>query len=91
MYIWDDALKKMVLELTYGSPVMTVRLRRDQLIVVLRNNIHVYTFPNNPQKQMDLDTRDNPKGTVIINRHLRHKFALSNSLIYYLSVCRGFA
>ena len=66
MYIWDDTLKKMVLELTYGSPVLTVRLRRDQLIVVLRCKIHVYTFPNNLQKIMDLDTRDNPKGIEIM-------------------------
>ncbi|XP_031552176.1 WD repeat domain phosphoinositide-interacting protein 4-like isoform X2 [Actinia tenebrosa] len=60
--IWDDTCKKMVLEFTYGSPVMTVRLRRDQLIVVLKNKIHVYTFPNDPQKVLYFDTRDNPKG-----------------------------
>ena len=33
-----------------------------RLIVVLRNQVHVFTFPNNPQKLFTLDTRDNPKG-----------------------------
>jgi len=33
-----------------------------RLIVVLRNQVHVFTFPNNPQKIQTFETRDNPKG-----------------------------
>lgn len=69
--IWDDlqkdAAKKFVLELTFPQPVMSVRVRRDRLVVVLRNQVHVFSFPNNPQKLCTLDTRDNPKGLCEIS------------------------
>ena len=30
VYIWDDVLKKLVIELSFGCPVMGVRVRRDK-------------------------------------------------------------
>ncbi|KAK2186319.1 hypothetical protein NP493_206g04008 [Ridgeia piscesae] len=64
--IWDDTKKdfdkKIVLEFTFSQPVVGVRLRKDMLIVVLRNQVHVFSFPNNPQKLFTFGTRDNPKG-----------------------------
>ncbi|EDO43705.1 predicted protein [Nematostella vectensis] len=62
VYVWDDSRKELVLEMTYGSPVTTVRMQRDKLFVALRNKIHVYSFPNNVLKLFDFDSRDNPKG-----------------------------
>jgi WD40 repeat protein len=60
--IWDDAKKKMVLEFTFSSPVLSLRVRRDRLFVVEKNRIHVFCFPQDPRKLFTVDTRDNPRG-----------------------------
>ncbi|XP_043936123.1 WD repeat domain phosphoinositide-interacting protein 4 isoform X2 [Protopterus annectens] len=66
--IWDDAREekdakdKLVLEFTFTKPVLAIRMRSDKIIIVLRNRIYVYTFPDNPTKLFEFDTRDNPKG-----------------------------
>ncbi|KAM9180865.1 WD repeat domain phosphoinositide-interacting protein 4 isoform 3-T3 [Dugong dugon] len=66
--IWDDAREgkdskdKLVLEFTFTKPVLAVRMRHDKIVIVLRNRIYVYSFPNNPRKLFEFDTRDNPKG-----------------------------
>ncbi|KAK2153074.1 hypothetical protein LSH36_308g01000 [Paralvinella palmiformis] len=70
--IWDDSQEenKLALEITFAQPVLAVRMRKDRLIVVLRNQVHVFTFPNNPQKLFTLDTRDNPKGLCEVSPSL---------------------
>ncbi|CAG2107421.1 unnamed protein product [Medioppia subpectinata] len=60
--IWDDALKKFVLELTFSSPVLAVKTRRDRIIVVERHRIHCFSFPQKCQKLFSIETRDNPLG-----------------------------
>uniref|UniRef100_V9KW62 WD repeat domain phosphoinositide-interacting protein 4 n=2 Tax=Callorhinchus milii TaxID=7868 RepID=V9KW62_CALMI len=63
--IWDDAQEgkeKLVLEFTFTKPVLAVRMRHDKIIIVLRHRIYVYTFPNNPTKLFEFDTRDNSRG-----------------------------
>uniref|UniRef100_A0AAV2IVL7 G-protein coupled receptors family 1 profile domain-containing protein n=1 Tax=Knipowitschia caucasica TaxID=637954 RepID=A0AAV2IVL7_KNICA len=66
--IWDDAREsrdtkdKLVLEFTFTKPVLAVRMRQDKIIIILKNRIYVYTFPDNPIKLFEFDTRDNPKG-----------------------------
>lgn len=64
--IWDDAREgkdeKLVLEFTFPKPVLAVRMRHDKLVVVLRSRIYVFSFPDNPTKLFEFDTRDNPKG-----------------------------
>lgn len=60
--IWDDHSKKFVMEFTFPSVVLAVRLRRDKIFVVSQKQIHVLSFLNNPTKQFTCDTRDNPKG-----------------------------
>nr|KAF6294710.1 WD repeat domain 45 [Pipistrellus kuhlii] len=37
-------------------------MRHDKIVIVLRNRIYVYSFPDNPRKLFEFDTRDNPKG-----------------------------
>ncbi|VDI46602.1 Hypothetical predicted protein, partial [Mytilus galloprovincialis] len=63
--IWDesqkDVQKKAVMDITFSQPVVNVKMKTDRLIVVLRNQVHVFTFPNNPHKLDSFDTRDNPK------------------------------
>lgn len=64
--IWDDSQgdpnKSVVMDITFAQPVTAVRLKKDRLIVVLRNQIHVFSFPNNIQRLHTFGTRDNPKG-----------------------------
>ncbi|OWF36241.1 WD repeat domain phosphoinositide-interacting protein 4-like [Mizuhopecten yessoensis] len=64
--IWDDSqkdpAKKVVMEITFAQPVVAVKMKRERLIVVLRNQVHVFSFPNKPQKLFTFGTRDNPKG-----------------------------
>lgn len=69
--IWDDSQKessnKFVQELTFSQPVVGVRMRKDKIIIVLRNQVHVFSFPNNPQHLFTFQTRDNPKGLCEIS------------------------
>ncbi|CAG0886927.1 unnamed protein product [Darwinula stevensoni] len=65
--IYDDLKKKFVLEFTFTSPVLSVRLQRDRLIAVLQNQVHVFSFPNNPRKLFSVDTRNNPQGLVAVS------------------------
>lgn len=60
--IWDDHLKKFILEFTFASRVLSLRTRRDRLFVVERNRIHCFTYPHNPVKLFTIETRDNPNG-----------------------------
>eukprot|EP00918_Siedleckia_nematoides_P076507 GHVU01167226.1.p1 GENE.GHVU01167226.1~~GHVU01167226.1.p1 ORF type:complete len:349 (+),score=33.92 GHVU01167226.1:17-1063(+) len=64
--IWDDSKKEMdkkvVLEFTFSQPVLSVCMKNERLIVILRNKIQIFSFPNNAHKLMTIDTRDNPKG-----------------------------
>ncbi|XP_061657026.1 WD repeat domain phosphoinositide-interacting protein 4 isoform X3 [Syngnathoides biaculeatus] len=66
--IWDDAREsrdakdKLVLEFTFTKPVLAVRMRHDKIVMVLKNRIYVYSFPDKPIKLFEFDTRDNPKG-----------------------------
>lgn len=48
------------------SFILTESLSSSRLIVVLINQVHVFSFPNNPQKLFTFHTRDNPKGVVFV-------------------------
>ncbi|XP_066985367.1 WD repeat domain phosphoinositide-interacting protein 4-like isoform X1 [Macrobrachium rosenbergii] len=60
--IYDDLKSKLLLEFTFAVPVLAVRLRKDRLVVVLRRQIHVFTFPHSPHRLFTCETRDNPLG-----------------------------
>jgi len=60
--VYDDLSRKMVLEFTCPDPVLAVRMKKDKLVAVCRNKIHVFSFPNNARKLFSVDTRDNPLG-----------------------------
>lgn len=62
--IWDDAKKRFVIEMTFASPVLAVRLRKDRIIVAERTRIHVFTFPENPRKLFTIEHLDNPRGLL---------------------------
>jgi len=64
--IWDDIRKDFVFELTFPSTVLAVKLQKERLIAVLLNRVHVFSFPNNPQKLFCYETKDNPLGLVAV-------------------------
>ncbi|KPM08596.1 hypothetical protein NH340_JMT08047 [Sarcoptes scabiei] len=67
LLIWDDSLKKFVLEFTFATRVLSVVLRRDRLFVAERFRINCFSFPNSPKKLFGLETRDNPDGIFTVN------------------------
>eukprot|EP00092_Neocalanus_flemingeri_P018204 GFUD01019701.1.p1 GENE.GFUD01019701.1~~GFUD01019701.1.p1 ORF type:complete len:360 (-),score=111.73 GFUD01019701.1:91-1170(-) len=60
--IYDDLAGKMVLEFTFPDQVLAVRMKKDKIVAVCKNQIHVFSFPNKPKKLFSVDTRDNPLG-----------------------------
>lgn len=60
--VYDDILKKFVLEFTFTSPVKAVRMRRDRMIVALLHHIHVFSFPSPAQRLFTIETRENCLG-----------------------------
>ncbi|XP_037079702.1 WD repeat domain phosphoinositide-interacting protein 4-like [Pollicipes pollicipes] len=60
--VYDSALQAFVLELTFTGPVLAVRLRRDRLIVAMRRQVHVFTFPLPCERLFTVESGDNPLG-----------------------------
>lgn len=67
--IWDDSQKKFVLELTFSSKVLAVRLRQDQIIVAEKNQIHCFSIPKNIKKLFTVSTRNNPTGLFEVSSY----------------------
>lgn len=66
--IWDDHLKKFVLEFKFSSPVASVRLRKDRIIISLASQIYVYSFPSStPTLLFTANTHHNPNGICDIS------------------------
>ena len=42
--IWDDHQSRCIGELSFRRPVKAVRMRRDRMVVVLTDKIHLYNF-----------------------------------------------
>uniref|UniRef100_A0A7S1TY51 Autophagy-related protein 18 n=1 Tax=Phaeomonas parva TaxID=124430 RepID=A0A7S1TY51_9STRA len=63
--IWDDSLRRVIGDLTFRSEVLAAKLRRDRVVVVLREKTYVYRF--NDLKLLDqINTRPNDKGLVAL-------------------------
>jgi len=62
LMIYDDAAGEMVLEITLSAPILAVRMKRDKIVIVTRNQISVFSFPHRPRKLFSMDTRENPLG-----------------------------
>jgi WD repeat-containing protein 45 len=50
------------MEFTFKSKIFSIKMGPNRLIVVLRNKIYVFSFPNNSKMIFSFDTCDNPKG-----------------------------
>ncbi|CAF1574742.1 unnamed protein product [Rotaria magnacalcarata] len=60
--VYDDERKVHVLELCFSLPVVSIRMSRTRLLVVLVRKIHIFSFPNQCRLLHTIDTRDNPRG-----------------------------
>ncbi|XP_024967879.1 autophagy-related protein 18a-like isoform X1 [Cynara cardunculus var. scolymus] len=76
--IWDDHQSRCIGELSFGSEVKSVRLRRDRIVVILLEKIYVYNFADLKLLQQ-IDTFTNSKGLCEVSH-------LSGSMVL---VCPG--
>lgn len=67
--VWDDNLKKFVLELTFSSKVLAIRMRLDKLVVAERNQIHCFSMAKTIRKIFTANTRNNPNGLFEVSRY----------------------
>ncbi|KAK6542640.1 Phosphatidylinositol 3,5-bisphosphate-binding protein [Orbilia ellipsospora] len=64
--IWDDARQRVVITLEFNSDVISVRLSRSKIIVVLRNHISIYTFSSPPERLQTFETVNNDFGLACL-------------------------
>ena len=64
--VWDDHQCKWIGELGFHSKVLGVRLRRDKIVVALKNKIFIYNFEDLKQLQQ-LESVDNPFGLCALS------------------------
>ncbi|XP_014244966.1 WD repeat domain phosphoinositide-interacting protein 4-like [Cimex lectularius] len=60
--LYDDNTSTSFLVLIFSSPVKSVRLRKDKIVVATVSQINVFSFPNKVERLFTLETRHNPKG-----------------------------
>lgn len=60
--IYDAATGGFVLDITCTTPVLSVRMSTTRIIVTLRRQIHVFSFPDRPTKLATFETPDNFRG-----------------------------
>lgn len=67
--IWDDHQSRCIGEFSFRSEVRAVRLRRDQVVVVLEHKIYVYNFMD-LRLLHQIETLANPRGLCCLSHHL---------------------
>jgi hypothetical protein len=66
--IWDDHQARAAGELTFRSPVRSVRLRRDSVVVALEHRVLAYSFGDLSLRH-SAETLSNPRGLVAVSSH----------------------
>ncbi|OQR77569.1 WD repeat domain phosphoinositide-interacting protein 4-like [Tropilaelaps mercedesae] len=59
---YDFSKDAICMDSAFVGKVLSVRLRRDKMVVVRNKQISVFSFPGVPQLLHTIDTRGNPKG-----------------------------
>lgn len=66
--IWDDHQSRCIGEFTFRSDIRGVKLRRDQIVVVLEHKIYVYNFMD-LKLLHQIETLANPRGLCCLSHH----------------------
>ncbi|CDW51936.1 Helicase C and DEAD domain containing protein [Trichuris trichiura] len=72
--IWDDDKKCFVAEVAFPSEVLSLKMSYAKLVVVLRKQVHVFSFPGTPTKLVSLETRENPHGLCALSADLTMEY-----------------
>eukprot|EP00158_Paraphelidium_tribonemae_P009090 Partr_v1_DN28767_c0_g1_i1_m63248 putative WD repeat domain phosphoinositide-interacting protein len=67
--IWDCSARQIVIEMEFRNEVHAVHLRKDTIVVVLINHVHVFSFESIPQRLTSYDTSSNPEGVSALSPH----------------------
>ncbi|GMJ11775.1 autophagy 18a, PEROXISOME UNUSUAL POSITIONING 2 [Hibiscus trionum] len=69
--LWDDNASLCIGELSFRSPIRSIRLRRDTIIVTLLHKIYIYNF-SDLKLLHQLETTSNPKGLCEVSQVSGH-------------------
>uniref|UniRef100_A0A5S6QT76 WD repeat domain phosphoinositide-interacting protein 4 n=1 Tax=Trichuris muris TaxID=70415 RepID=A0A5S6QT76_TRIMR len=72
--IWDDDKKCFVAEFAFPSEVLGLKMSHAKFVVVLRKQVHVFSFPGTPTKLVSLETRENPHGLCALSADLTMEY-----------------
>lgn len=75
VFVWDDHRNSCIYELAFKSEVIAVKLTREHIVVVLKQNIKVYSFITLKVYCL-IDTIMNPKGLCCVS-HVEEKAVLA--------------
>ncbi|GAB4832110.1 Autophagy- protein 18d [Ancistrocladus abbreviatus] len=67
--IWDDHQSRCIGEFSFRSEVRAVKLRRDQIVVVLEHKIYVYNFMD-LKLLHQIETLSNPRGLCCLSHDM---------------------
>lgn len=67
--VWDDMKGKVALEIAALSPIRSVRLGRERIVVVLQTSVRVYSFAKPPDLLHVYETADNFLGLCCLSEN----------------------
>ena len=73
LVIWDDNENKVISELKFTTPILSIKYKKDYLFVVCQKRIYIFNFENYEISET-IDTGNNKKELIAINQ-------ISNPLI----------
>jgi len=56
----------VVIEIKFRSDVIAITLCSDQLFVVTEDQVHLHSFPDNPERVAVVRTSPNPRGLIAV-------------------------
>lgn len=81
LILWDDHQSRCIGEFTFRSEVRAVKLRRDQIVVVLGHKIYVYAFMD-LKLVYQIETVANPRGLCCLSHHFSSSAVLACPGLY---------
>eukprot|EP00743_Colponemidia_sp_Colp-15_P006191 GILK01006657.1.p1 GENE.GILK01006657.1~~GILK01006657.1.p1 ORF type:complete len:397 (-),score=34.65 GILK01006657.1:89-1165(-) len=73
LIVWNTAESKCICELNFLTSILSVRLNRRRLVVVLENKVHIFDL-NSMKLLHVMDTAANPKGLCALSSAVENNF-----------------